>query len=195
MCRFQLITYLLVWPLLLALQAVHAEVRIAAMNKPLRSTTWAHVDGDNASLPEGALLRLKTVPPEGAPKGAPSIFACVAYSPDGKMLATCGFNSPLRLWDALTGKEIRRLGDQDDSIGRVAFSPEGTVLASSGRDQLPRVLLWDSATGKNVGELRGNPEEALVLAFSPDGKCLAAAGREKVSRIWDVSTRKQVGTK
>jgi WD40 repeat protein len=95
----------------------------------------------------------------------------LAFSPDGKTLATCGGNDhTVRLWDVATGKQLAELKHPDDAhpIACVAFSPDGKRLASSGT----AVRLRDVATRKATAASKGGGGNCV--AFSPDGKTLAA---------------------
>src|SRR5262249_16873152 len=69
----------------------------------------------------------------------------VAWSPDGRVLATCGYDRLIKLWDAATGKELRTLKDHSDSVYGVTFSPDGRLLASASADRAVKV--WNVATG------------------------------------------------
>src|SRR5262249_47864277 len=91
--------------------------------------------------------------------------------PDGKLLATCGDDKLVRVWDTETGAEQFRCVGHPSRVNGVAFSHDGRQIASCGRDQMVR--LWDLA-GKELRSIRqvGWPE---AVAFSPDGKSLAVA--------------------
>src|SRR5215470_11906835 len=83
-------------------------------------------------------------------KGHTALVYGVAFSPDGKILATAGFDNAVKLWDFATGKEIKTLSGHTGPVYSVAFSPDGAVLASSGHDQT--IKLWTLADGKMVKE-------------------------------------------
>jgi RNA polymerase sigma factor (sigma-70 family) len=124
------------------------------------------------------------------------------FSPDGKVLAVgggCARNlNQLSLWDVTTGKELPapQMGEQYDSVHRLAFAPDGKTLATSGDDD-HTVRFWDLRTGKELAPLGYNGQ---ALAYSPDGKILALEGYEKADprnwtpliRLFDVATRKEL---
>ena len=82
--------------------------------------------------------------------------------------------------------EPTTLKGHTDSVNAVAFSPDGTLLATGGSDDL--VIIWDVATGKNQTTLKGHEDSVLGLAFSTDGKFLASAAADNTVRIWDLKT-------
>jgi WD40 repeat protein len=112
----------------------------------------------------------------------------VAFSPDGKVLASGGADNMVRLWDVETGRPIGEpLTGHTDAVRSVAFSPDGKVLASGSLDATVR--LWDVETGRPMGEpLRGHSLRVYAVAFSPNGRMLASGGADDTIRLWDVET-------
>jgi WD40 repeat protein len=131
--------------------------------------------------------------------------AGVAFSPDGKILATLGEDMTIRLWDVATHRQIGSpmttgpgpVSGSFPPIFEMAFSPSGTILATAGGDGT--LLLWNVATHRLIGaplSAVSNPSSNFVteVAFSPDGSSLATAGWDGTVRLWDVATGKQIGS-
>ena len=109
----------------------------------------------------------------------------LAFSPDGKMLASAGSEGTIRLWDIETG-QYRTILKEHATISSVVFSPDGKTLASG--DWRNNILLWDVDTGKHLTTFKGHMDRVWDLAFSPDGKTLASAGWDNKILLWDVGT-------
>jgi WD40 repeat protein/beta-lactamase regulating signal transducer with metallopeptidase domain len=113
-----------------------------------------------------------------------------SFSPDGKYVLSCSAwpagDKTMRLWDAQTGKEIRKFEGHTGPIGCAVFSPDGKRALSGSHDKTVR--LWDVETGKQLRLLEGHTDEVPRVAFSPDGKRAASASHDKTVRIWDLDT-------
>ena len=96
----------------------------------------------------------------------------LAYSQDGKTLASGSKDKTIKLWDAEAGKEIVTLKGHSGFINSVAFSPDGKTLASGSSDKT--IKLWEVPSGKELKTLSGHTKEVNSVAFSPDGKTVAS---------------------
>jgi len=117
----------------------------------------------------------------------------VAYSPDNRFVLTGGDETAC-LWDAATGREIRRFVGHTEQVNAVAFSPDGQLmLTGSGRagpDNTAR--LWEMTTGREVQRFSGHTNQVMAVAFSPDGRLVATGGMDDTARVWDVATSQEV---
>jgi WD40 repeat protein len=135
-------------------------------------------------------------------RGHAADVQAVAYSPDGKYLASGAKDGVVKLWDAAAGREVKSLAGHAASVTGLTFSPDGARLASADWDGTLKV--WEVAAGREVLSARRDSVHLGGVAFSPDGKHLAAAaglydaqkgqllGGEVI--VWDAATGREVLT-
>ncbi len=116
----------------------------------------------------------------------------LAFSPDGKLLASASSDRSVRLWNMPSGTEHQQLDGHLGLVRCIAFSPDGKLLASGSWDPFKHadgdVKLWDVATGKLIHHLIGHSRLVKTVAFHPDGRILASGGDDKIIKLWDVGT-------
>ncbi|MEV0177175.1 trypsin-like peptidase domain-containing protein [Streptomyces sp. NPDC050803] len=112
----------------------------------------------------------------------------VAFSRDGRTIASAGVDRDIRLWNTATMKTRAELSGHRDAVNALAFSPDGTILATGSADRTVR--LWNADTGKPGRILTGHQESVRTLAFSPDGNTLATGSADNTVRLWDPHTGK-----
>jgi WD40 repeat protein len=120
----------------------------------------------------------------------PAQVLSVAFSPDGRTLASGGFDKAVTLWEVATGKQRAKLDGHTDTVRCVAFSSDGRTVASGSWDKTVR--LWDAVTGKEKMTLKGHGSRVNAVDFRPDGKTLASGGQ--TAKLWDVATGKETAT-
>jgi WD40 repeat protein len=133
------------------------------------------VDRAGDPLPAGALARLGTTRFRHG-----SSIRQVAYTLDGKTLATLGEDGVVRLWEAATGAEVGHIGEAPSVISGFAFGPGGRILFTVSRDD-GMVRTWDITTGRPVRRVADHGIAAAVVACSPDGRRLAWGGRNGIA--------------
>jgi WD40 repeat protein len=162
------------------------------------------------SLPALTLLLLAPAAPGQEPTTLKHPFGVtrVAFSPDGKVLASVTFargGAPaygvVKLWDAAEHKELRTLQWKHTSVEAVAFSPDGQLVAVAGSLEVLRgqvrtttgvVRVCEVESGRELFTLAGHTDTVTAVAFAPDGKFLATASADKTARLWEVVQGQEV---
>ena len=172
--------------------------RVAIENSPLQAYTSALLFSPTRSLIRGLFQReepkwinikpgmednwnacLQTL------EGHSSLVRAVAFSPDGKQLASASALA-VWLWDVGSGAALQTLEGHSSYVSAVAFSPDGKQLASASYDSTVR--LWDAGSGAALQTLEGHSDRVSAVAFSPDGKQLASASDDSTVRLWDAGS-------
>jgi uncharacterized protein with WD repeat len=102
----------------------------------------------------------------------------VAFSPDGKLLASGGDDATIRIWDVETGQLHQLLCEHTKSVRSVCFSSNGNIFAS----------IWDVETGQLHQLLCEHTKSVRSVCFSPDGNTLASAGEDETIKLWNLKT-------
>ncbi len=108
----------------------------------------------------------------------------LAYSPDGKRLATGSYDRLIKIVDVANGRTDATLKDHSDAVYTLAWKPDGTRLASVSADRTVKV--WEPATGKRLFTLSEATDWLYAVAWSSDGKQIAAGGVDKSIRWWAI---------
>ncbi|MBC7816792.1 MAG: serine/threonine protein kinase [Planctomycetaceae bacterium] len=119
-------------------------------------------------------------------RGHIGAVTAIAFSPDGKFLASASVDKSVKLWDAVTGKEVLSLAHHTARVTSIAFSPNSKRLASGSADK--SAIIWDAATGQRLHSFTSHQGQVTGVAFSPSGQQVATASEDKTVRIWNTAT-------
>jgi WD40 repeat protein len=119
--------------------------------------------------------------------GGDVIGTSVAFSPDGRTLATAGLDPFVHVWDVGTGTLIREFEQNVGGVLTLDFGPDGSILAASGYGQ-PFASLWDVATGAQVGPRLTAGSRSAMVDLSSDGRYLLQTYGSGEGAVWDIDS-------
>ncbi len=146
-------------------------------------------------MPDAALIAIMPKRPQPMPPETyrvPIPVTALAFSPDGKLLASSGYHEIL-LWNPDDGKLIRRISNVAERVYDLKFSTDGkTIAVAAGTPaQIGELKLFSVDDGKLLGDFGISDDAFFAVAWSPDGKRLASAGADRTIRVFDIATGKE----
>jgi len=137
--------------------------------------------------------------PGPAERTIPLTIDALAFSPDGRTLVSEANDETARIWDALTGQELRMLPYHDGAAAAVALSPDGTlgvsVRGNMTYESSPRLRIWEVATGRVLRSLMNGNADVTCDAFAPDGRYILSGSSgidDQTLRQWEVDTGTEI---
>jgi WD40 repeat protein len=109
----------------------------------------------------------------------------VAWSPDGRRLASASRDRTVRIWDAHDGSKLTVLRGHNDRVRGVAWSPDARRLTTASQDRTVRI--WDAESGAEIIIVGAHTEGVEGVSWSPDGRRVASASQDGTSRVWDAT--------
>lgn len=168
-------------------QPASPEIIQHRLNEPQLAVAWSPdgsrvvCSGQNRAIRQFDVHGKELEPLRNGPGGWSAMF-----SAHGKLVAVCGLDRSVRLWDTASGAEHRQLDGHQSTAWGAAFLPDGRRVISVGEDGLIRT--WNADDGKELSQLTGHPGPIWCMAIAADGRWLATGGSDGIVRLWDLQT-------
>jgi WD40 repeat protein len=159
--------------------------RIASMSKDGKIKIWDAQSGTEQITLKGSAGLHSLLPP-------PWMWGPIAFSPDGKKIASGSPNNAIKVWDADSGTGLMTLSGHEKWLTGLTFTPDGKRIASSSKDKTLRV--WDASTGQQLMVLKGHERGVGGVAISPDGKRIVSVSGDETAKVWDMATGDELMT-
>src|SRR5260370_859481 len=136
------------------------------------------------------IVHFVTAPNHFTYHGHSDYVSAVAWSPDGKRIASASGDHTVQVWDAVNGSHVLTYRGHSSDVATVAWSSDSQFIASGGLDTT--VQVWQAATGNLVYTYHGHSDAVFDVAWSPDGTRIASASNDGSVQLWDAFTGSHV---
>ncbi|MBC1305385.1 serine/threonine-protein kinase [Trichormus variabilis] len=119
-------------------------------------------------------------------------FVSLAISPNGQIIASCGSDRSIKIWQLATGEDISTLNGHSRKVNAVVFSPDGKTLVSGSDDNT--IKIWNLKTGQVIRTITGHSDAVHTLAISPNGKTLVSGSDDNTVKVWNLNTGRLINT-